>query len=215
MTVIKVAIVEDEPDIARLLSQIIEASPAAELRRVFSSAEDFVATGAAAGADVVLLDIGLPGMSGIDFLRQHRQNYPQTQFVMCTVFDDEDRIFESLKAGAVGYLLKNSPPAKIIEAITDVMKGGSPMSSAIARKIVEAFRAAPRTNPGLEMLTAREKDILLLMNDGFRYKEIAVRLYISIDTVRTHIRNIYQKLEVNSRTDALNKVGRRKLFSLF
>lgn len=127
---------------------------------------------------------------------------PSAQIMMLTVYDDETRIFDSLRAGATGYVLKKTPPAALLDAITVLHEGGSPMSSEIARRVVEVFHAPPeRTDPTVE-LTGREREILELLSRGFRYREIGERLFISLDTVRTHIRHIYQKMQVRSRTEA-------------
>lgn len=159
--------------------------------------------------DVVLMDIGLPGMSGIDCIRQLKETFPRCQIMMLTVFEDHDRIYESLLAGASGYLVKKTPPAKLLEAIRDVHAGGSPMSNQIARRVVEAFRASgssgSKDTSRLDALSTREQEILACLSQGLLYKEIAARLGISIETVRTHIRNVYQKLQVRSRTEALLK----------
>ena len=128
-----------------------------------------------------------------------------TQFMMCTVYEDNENVFDSLCAGATGYLLKNSPPSKITDAIIDLFHGGSPMSSVIARKVIQAFRPAAQQPKEIESLTNREREILDLLAKGYRYKEIAEQLSISFETVRTHIHNIYDKLHVQSRTEALNK----------
>ena len=126
--------------------------------------------------------------------------------MMCTVYEDNENVFDSLCAGATGYLLKNSPPTKITEAIIELYHGESPMSSVIARKVIKAFQPAPQQNQDVENLTKREREMLDLLAKGYRYKEIAEILFISFETVRTHIHNIYEKLHVQSRTEALNKV---------
>ncbi|CAN5266073.1 hypothetical protein BH09BAC5_BH09BAC5_12870 [soil metagenome] len=134
---------------------------------------------------------------------------------MCSVFDDEDKIFDSLKAGAGGYIVKNSPSAKIVESIIDIRNGGSPMSAGIARKVVAAFSRPEELSDEFYMLTGREKEILLFLEDGLRYKEIASKLFLSVETIRTHIRNIYVKLHVQSRTEALNKVRKNRFLGIF
>jgi len=126
--------------------------------------------------------------------------------MMCTVYEDNENVFDSLCAGATGYLLKNSPPGKIVDAIIELYKGGSPMSSVIARKVMTPFQPASEQSTDMEKLTKREREMLDLLAKGYRYKEIAERLFISFETVRTHIHNIYEKLQVQSRTEALNKV---------
>lgn len=215
MKPVVVCIVEDDPEISASLQQIVGSSPKLALAGVYGSVEQFEKALESLLPDVVLLDIGLPGKSGIEFLRSGRNISPSTQYLMCTVFDDEEKIFDSLKAGASGYIIKSSPAEKIIEAILDINSGGSPMSAAIARKVVEAFARTTQPAEELEELTRREKEILLYLEDGLRYKEIAEKLFLSVETVRTHIRNIYVKLQVQSRIEALNKVRRNRLFGLF
>lgn len=133
--------------------------------------------------------------------------HPKTQCMVLTVYDKPDIIFEALKAGAISYLLKSTPAEKIIEAIAEVNKGGSPISSQIARKVIEAFAIKENTNEYFQNLTRREQEILENLSMGYRYKEIADKLFVSLDTVRTHVRNIYEKLQVNSRAEALKKTG--------
>lgn len=207
---ISVVLIEDQAEMAKLLQQLIESSPQLLFVASFSTAEDAIKNFGSCAPDVALIDINLPGKSGIDLVRQLKPKFPATQFLMCTSIENPETIFEALKVGASGYLLKATSSAKIQEAIVDVANGGSPMSAAIARKVVSFFHAAElQSNKHLELLSAREKEILHLLDKGFRYKEIADTLFISQETVRTHIRNIYLKLEVNSRTDALNKAFQR------
>ena len=150
------------------------------------------------------MDIRLPRLSGIECARRLKDVLPATQIVMLTVFEDDERVFDSLVAGASGYLIKRTPPAQILEAIVDVHRGGSPMSGAIARKVVQYVWAARPAKPGLAV-SPREQEILDHLARGYRYKEIAEALSISIDTVRSHIRRIYEKLHVSSRTEAVVK----------
>jgi DNA-binding NarL/FixJ family response regulator len=156
--------------------------------------------------DVVLMDINLPGISGIECTRQLKAHQPGLPIMVLTVYDDDEKIFESLKAGASGYLLKKTPPAKILEAIAELHNGGSPMSSRIARKVVQTFHAIGTSSEETENLSKREHEILIYLAKGYRYKEIAEALFISIETVRTHLRNIYEKLHVRSRSEAVLKV---------
>src|SRR6185436_13561399 len=160
--------------------------------------------------DVVLMDINLPGKNGIDCVRELVEKIPATQFMMCTVYDDDDNIFEALRAGATGYLLKRTSPAQILEAIRDLREGGSPMSGEIARRVVESLHKKNQPAAATEILTQREKEILDYLSKGFLYKEIAAELFISMDTVKKHIHNIYEKLQVQTRTEALNKAFSRK-----
>jgi len=158
---------------------------------------------------IALMDINLPGISGIEcILALKEQNFP-AQFIMLTVFEDPDAIFQSLSAGATGYLIKQTPPAKLLEAIQDVYRGGSPMSGEIARKVVQSFQhPVPASGPD-NGLTKREEEILSYLVKGYFYKEIAGQLFISTETVRTHIRNIYEKLQVRTRSEAILKYLRK------
>jgi len=205
MSLITVAIVEDIKDIREGLQILIGSSPGFSCSQVYATGEEAVKALPAHCPDVVLMDIHLPGINGIDCLRQVKQACPNTQFIMSTVYEDDDNIFESLKAGAHGYLLKKTEPVKILEAIRDVHAGGSPMSAQIARRVIQTFQA--KNNKSEEaLLTPKEKSILHDLSKGLRYKEIASAEGISIDTVRTHIRRMYEKLHVQSRTEALNRV---------
>lgn len=203
---IRVAIIEDQKEIREMLSVLISGYAGFSLIAAYSSAESAINDLPSLFPDVVLVDIHLPGISGIECVSQLVNTCPQTQFIMCTSLEDADSIFNALKAGANGYLTKSTPPHKLLEAITEVHKGGSPMSAQIARKVVGAFHTSVETqNDELKKLSVREKEILDLLSKGFRYKEIAEKIFISVETVRTHVRNIYEKLQVNSRTEAINK----------
>lgn len=215
MKIITVCIVEDDSEIAESLVTIVQQSPQLALVGVFHSAEEFEQALPDILPDVVLLDIGLPGKNGIEFLRANKNKSPQTLYMMCTIFEDEDKIFDSLSAGACGYIIKNSPATRIAESIIDLYNGGSPMSAAIARKVVSAFNRKEAQSSEYDSLTAREKEILDFLEDGLRYKEIAGKLFLSVETVRTHIRNIYEKLQVQSRTEALNKVKKFRFPGIF
>lgn len=203
---IRVALVEDDPQVREGLVALINSAPGFECAAACPSAEEALIRLPALSPDVVLMDIHLPGMSGIECIRRLKQQHPQMQITMLTVFEDHDRIFQSLTAGASGYLLKQTPPAKLLEAITELHRGGSPMSAQIARHVVETFqRPAPPELPEAN-LTAREQEILHLLAKGYLYKEIAHRLGVSVETVRTHLHRIYDKLHVRSRTEAVLKV---------
>ena len=215
MKPITVCIVEDDKEIGSSLKQIVESAAQLAFAGLYVSAEAYETALPELLPDVVLLDIGLPGKSGIEFLRSGRNISPSTQYLMCSVFDDEDKIFDSLKAGAAGYIMKNSSPEKIIEAIEDIRNGGSPMSAAIARKVVTAFHRTELPDEEMEQLTKREKEILHYLEDGLRYKEIAAKLNLSVETIRTHIRNIYVKLQVQSKIEALNKIRKNRFLGIF
>jgi DNA-binding NarL/FixJ family response regulator len=202
---IQVAIVEDIREIREGLQMLINFSDGFNCSQVYGSAEEALAALPVQKPDVVLMDINLPGMSGVECVRRLKPLCPDTQFIMSTVYEDDENIFESLKAGATGYLLKKTVPARILEAITEVHQGGSPMSTQIARRIIGTFQKKDAITAADE-LTSREKEILKSLSEGLRYKEIAEKFRISIETVRSHARNIYEKLQVQSRTEALNKV---------
>ena len=202
---IKVIIVEDDIEMQEGLELIVRSNPALECIVTCSTGEEALEIIPANIPDIVLMDIHLPGISGIECIKKLKPLLSFTQFMMCTVYEDNENVFDSLCAGATGYLLKNSPATKITEAIIDLYHGGSPMSSVIARKVIQTFKPEAGQNKDMEKLTNREREMLDLLAKGYRYKEIADQLSISFETVRTHIHNIYEKLHVQSRTEALNK----------
>lgn len=202
-----IAIIEDDERVRHYLAEHIQLNIDVKELRVFGDAETALKELIAEPVDIALFDVNLPGMSGIECIRRIKMLHPQLQCMVLTVYDKPDTIFEALKAGAISYLLKSTPAEKIIEAIAEVKNGGSPISSQIARKVIEAFTMKEKTNEYFQDLTRREQEMLQQLSKGYRYKEIADKLYISLDTVRTHIRNIYEKLQVNSRAEALKKTG--------
>jgi DNA-binding NarL/FixJ family response regulator len=203
---IQVAIIEDQKDTRKMLAVLINGSDGYECVATFENGEDAIARIPQLKPDIVLVDIHLPGLSGTECVGKLKTVCPDTHFLMCTSLEDPDNIFKALQAGATGYLTKSTPPAKILEAITDAYSGGAPMSSQIARKVISFFLLRPeKINNELDKLSSREQEILGYLAKGYRYKEIAALLFINIETVRKHIHNIYEKLQVNSRTDALNK----------
>jgi DNA-binding NarL/FixJ family response regulator len=202
---INVAVVEDQKEIREGLTYLINSSDGYKCVGAFANAEDALQSIPQLNAHVALMDINLPEMDGIVCVRQLKPRVPSLQIIMLTVYEDTDRIFEALTAGASGYLLKRTPPAKIMESIADVHRGGSPMSSEIARKVVQSFQK-PNSSPNeTDQLTAREKEILTHLAKGFTYKEIGDEMFISDETVRSHLRRIYEKLHVHSRTAAVVK----------
>lgn len=210
MEPIKVSIVEDNEDIRIGLKMIINSGDEILCENDFSNAEDAIRTLEYNCTDVVLMDINLPGMNGIEAVKRLKARCPATQYMMLTAYEDDEQIFQSIQAGATGYMLKKSSAMQIVQAVMDLNQGGSPMSPGIARKVLNAFNATPKKQePDYQDLSEREKDIVNGLAMGYRYKEIAAKLFISQETVRTHIRNIYQKLHVQSRTDALNKIFRK------
>ena len=200
---IRVAIVEDNDSIRDSLALILDGSPGLECCGAWPSAEEALANLPRQPVDVALMDINLPGLSGIECVRQLKAALPTLQFIMLTIEDDSRKVFDSLKAGASGYLLKSLPPAQIVAAVEEVHRGGSPMSSQIARMLVQQFQQAGRGNSELARLTPREEEVLGLAVKGYRSKEIADALSLGVQTVQTHFRNIYEKLQVRSRAEAV------------
>ncbi len=205
--IIHVVLIEDTDEIRLSLQTIINAEPGYSCTDTFASGNDALTVLPQLQPDVVLIDIHMPGISGIECVRLLTPRMPHTQFVMFTVYQDDDSIYEALRSGAVGYLLKKASPSEILNAIQDVYNGGSPMSSEIARRVVRGISGSDfkNTTSRLEVLTDRENEILQLLAKGFLYKEIANQLSVSHETVKKHIQNIYKKLHVQNRTEAINK----------
>lgn len=204
--IIQVAIVEDNKFMRTALQDAVSSSESLCCRATFEDAETFSAQFMDLNIDVVLMDIQLPRNSGIQTVARLKPRKPEVHFLMCSISDDSMSIFDSLSAGATGYLLKNECPADIIKAIIDVKNGGAPMSKNVSRQVVESFQNRKSAGEVLDRLSSRDWEILSLLNKGLRYKEVADMLFLSFETVRTYVRDIYEKLEVHSRTDALNKV---------
>lgn len=202
---ITVAIVEDNEKIRDGLAMLIDGSDGFSCTATYESAEDALRHLPGHPAHVVLMDIQLPHMSGIECVARLKEIQPDVQVMMLTVFEDDERVFKSLVAGATGYVLKRTPPAELLECIRQLHEGGSPMSYQIARKVVQAFQQTGKSPKETENLTDREMEVLSLVAKGYQDKEIAGSLFLSIKTVRTHLRNIYQKLHVRSRTEAVLK----------
>lgn len=204
---IRVAIVEDEKEIREMLAVLLNGTAGYSCLKTFENAETALAGIPGLEADVVLVDIHLPHQSGIELIAKLKEKRVRAQFMIFSSLEDSDSIFKALEAGATGYITKATSPARLLEAITDLHNGGSPMNSHIARKVIDAFQEKkPVPSQEVAKLTPREQELLALLAKGYRYKEIADRMFVSIDTVRTHIRNIYEKLQVSSRTEALNKI---------
>jgi DNA-binding NarL/FixJ family response regulator len=205
LALITVSIVEDIDDVRNGLAGIIRMSEGLYLLHSFSSAEQALPALLATPPDIVIMDINLPGINGIDCIRQTRMKNPLIQFIMFTIYENSDTVFEALEAGATGYLLKNSSPAKIIESLKELYDGGSPMNAEIAKKLVVRFQK--QASPLNEYhLTPKEHEVLLLMSKGYLYKEIAAELNNTVNTIKQHIRHIYEKLHVQNKAEALNKV---------
>ncbi len=207
---INVGIVEDDPSIRESVASLISSTAGFSCHAVFDSVESAVEQ-ISVPPDVLLMDINLGGMSGIEGVRALKSMFPAMNILMLTVFEENDKIFQSLCAGASGYLLKRTPPSKILEAITEVHNGGAPMTASVARKVLDLFTSvAPPTLPEVH-LTMREKEILQHLVSGSSYKKIGRDLFISFDTVNSHIKNIYEKLQVHSKTEAVTKALKHKL----
>jgi DNA-binding NarL/FixJ family response regulator len=209
---ITLTIVEDLDELREGLRNFLALSPEFNVLDTFRTAEEAVEAIPRLAPDIVIMDINLPGMNGIDCIRSVRSRSPHTQFMMFTVYENDEKVFEALKAGASGYLLKNTGLVSIIESLKELHEGGSPMSSNIARKLVNNFQlsarpGSPATIPAtIPALSVRENEILHLLSQGLLYKEIADRLKISTSTVRQHIHRVYDKLHVQNRTEAINRM---------
>ena len=205
---IRVSIVEDLAEVREGLVDLVQSDEELSMVSSFKDAESAVQKLPELKADIVLMDINLPGMSGIDCIRSIKEKCPGTQFMMFTVYENDDKVLEALQAGATGYLLKRTKPEQILESIKELNQGGSPMSSNIARKLLNIFLHDKKATKK-EALSDRENEVLQLLADGLLYKEIANRLYIGHGTVRQHLHNIYEKLHVNNRTEAVNRYFNR------
>jgi DNA-binding NarL/FixJ family response regulator len=202
---IKIMLVEDHPDFRESLSYLLNSNDQF-ICRPYASVEDAINDIRVFQPDLMLMDINLNGMSGIEGTAIIKEKFPGIQIMMCTVYEDDNKIFQALKAGASGYLLKRASIDEIFKSIMELYNGGSPMSSSIARRVVASFSKKGEGGASSELLSDRENQILELLAKGYRVKEIADQLYVSFNTVRTHIRNIYEKLQVSSRIEAVNKV---------
>lgn len=206
---ISVCIVDDNRELRNALEEIISMSDGYKCVGTLATAEDAIRQIPLLKPDVVLMDINLgSGESGIDCVRALKPRIPSTNFMMCTVYEEDEKIFEALSAGASGYILKKTTPSRMLEAIRELYEGGAPMSSQIARKVVAAFLNRPASVGGsdeLNNLTNREREILELLSRGMMYKEIALALNLANDTIRKHVYHVYEKLHVTNRVEAVNK----------
>ena len=202
---IKVAIVDDDEGIRTSLATLIRRAPALRLVGDYADAEAALKEIPHRPPDVVLMDINLPGVNGVECVRQLKGSLPAIQFLMLTVYEDSDSLFNSLKAGASGYLLKRTASARLLDAIRDVHGGGAPMTPQLARRVVQYFSKPADGEASVARLTPGEKEFLDQLAKGYAYKEIADRMTISIDTVRSYVRTVYEKLHVHSRTEAVVK----------
>jgi DNA-binding NarL/FixJ family response regulator len=199
------SIVEDDAQVRASLAKLIDSSPGFRCVSQHGSAENALLEIPRVKSEVVLMDINLPGLSGVECVRRLKPQMPATQVIMLTVYQNTEHIFNALAAGATGYMLKQTPPSELLSAIRDVQGGGSPMSGHIARKIVQSFQQAGVASAEAQSLSPREAEVLALLAKGFLYKEIADQMKVTYATVHTHIRHIYEKLHVRSRTEAVAK----------
>ena len=202
---ISVSIVEDDAQVRASLAKLIDSSPGFRCVSQHSSAENALQEIPRINSQVVLMDINLPGINGVECVRRLKPQMPGTQVIMLTVYQNTEHIFNALAAGATGYMLKQTPPAELLTAIKEVQGGGSPMSGHIARKIVQSFQRSLPVSAEAQSLSPREAEVLDLLAKGFLYKEIAESMKVTYATVHTHIRHVYEKLHVRSRTEAVAK----------
>jgi DNA-binding NarL/FixJ family response regulator len=202
---ITICIIEDLIEIQKGLQTIIESDSRFKLLKSFENAEEAIAQLPLLNPDIVLTDINLPGKSGIDCITEIKNEIPDTQFIMFTIYEDNDQVFEALKAGASGYILKNTSPEKIIESLLELNDGGSPMSPKIARKVLTSFNVTTNNNVN-DLISKREQEVLELLSKGFLYKEIGDKLNITLSTVKRHLNHVYTKLQVQNKTEAINKM---------
>ncbi len=207
MATVKVVVVEDDADIREAMVSLLSQEVGIACHRAYERAEDFLREFEQMMVDVVLMDISLVGgMDGIQAVRQAKPKRPEVQFLMCTSHNDATRTFDSLCAGATGYILKTARPDQVAQAVRDIHAGGSPMSPEIARLVVSSFPSQTQNQNLLDALTTREQEVVHALAKGMTYQEIADNLFISIETVRTYLRKIYEKLQVHSKVEALNKL---------
>ena len=204
-----ISIVEDNDNLRATLAKVIDRAEGFHCVSHYPSAENALKNLPVVKPDVVLMDINLPGMNGVECVRKLKVLLPKTQVMMLTVYEDTDNIFAALAAGASGYMLKRTPAKELIEAIHEVLRGGSPMTTHIARKVVQSFQRSQASAAQTESLSEREQQVLELLSQGLIYKEISDKLGISYETVHTYIRRIYEKLQVRTRTEAVAKFLRR------
>ena len=209
---INVAIIEDNNIIREGLAALINGTEGYRCVGVYPTSEKFLEQIPHIKMDVILMDIGLPGMNGIEALKKARELNPDLNFLMLTIYEESEMVFQALCAGACGYLVKKTPPSRLLEAIKDIYDGGSPMTSQIARQVINEFQKEKNLTSGDEFsLSGREKEVLNHLSNGKSYHEIGDQLFISVDTVRHHIRNIYKKLHVHSQSEAVAKAIRKKI----
>lgn len=208
---ITVLLYEDNPQLREGLTMLIDSSDGFKVLAGYKDCTEVEAQVNAWNPDVILMDIDMPGMSGIDGLRKIRQANGTVKVLMLTVFDDNKNVFEAIKSGANGYILKKTPPVKLLEFITDATTGGAPMTSSIATQVLKMFSEVNIPKNETYNLSQREKEVLQLLTEGYSYKMIGAEMYIAIDTVRSHIKKIYEKLHVNSKSEAVARAFKDRL----
>jgi DNA-binding NarL/FixJ family response regulator len=208
---VSVAIIEDQREVREGLTILINGTPGFRCTSSFRTMEDALRTLAGQLPDVILTDIGLPGMSGTEGIRILKERFPEVPIVALTIYDHEGEIFDALCAGANGYLLKNTPPARLLECLKEVITGGAPMSPEVARRVVKLFREFRPPDRADHNLTQQETELLKLLIEGHNYKTAAAELSISINTVKFHLKNIYEKLQVHSKSEAVAKALRERI----
>ena len=213
MSGIKVVIFDDNDSLRDSVAMLLQNTPDFTLAGAFAHCLDVIENIKASQPDVVIMDIDMPGMNGIEAVKLIRKNFPTVQILMLTVFDDDEKVFAAIKAGAAGYILKNAEPNNLLHAISEVYNGGAPMTPNIAKKVLNQFQAFLPEEEKDYHLSTREKEVLALLVDGLSYKMIAGKLNITYDTVRAHMKKIYEKLHVASMTEAVAKALNQKLFS--
>lgn len=206
--VITAAVVEDQPDIREGLRELIDGTPGHRCNGAFGSMEQALRSISADPPNVILLDIGLPGMSGIEGIPLLSERCPRARILVLTVYADDDRIFAALCAGACGYLLKKTPPARLIESLKEAIEGGGPMSPEVARRVIDLFRDSRPSPPAQHRLSPHELRLLRLLAEGHSYKTAAAEFDVSVNTIRFHMKQIYEKLHVHSKTEAVSKALR-------
>ena len=206
---LNIAIIEDNPQYRTTLSIILQLNEKLRLIHRLDNCDEMIVSFEGARPDVVMMDINLPGMNGIQAVWEIRKHFPQMKVIMLTVFEDDENIFKAIKAGANGYLLKKDSPQKILDAIEAVVNGEFPMNGMIAAKILDCFQQMQKRNSDFEEfnLTSREREILSLLIKGYSYKELAAALFISVETLNSHVKNIYRKLDIHSRSELAAKYG--------
>ena len=213
MSMIRVAVIEDRREIRDGLAALINGTEGYCCTGAFRSMEHALAGISASLPDIVLVDIGLPGMSGIEGIRLLKERHPALQFLILSIYDDDERIFEALCAGACGYLLKRTAPARLLESLKEVSEGGAPMSPEVARRVIRLFREIRPPKHADHQLTPHQTRLLKLLADGHNYKTAAAELGVTVDTIGFHLRHIYEKLQVHSKSEAVAKALRDRIIN--